>query len=122
MDNTIRETQALIRRRLAELNEERGRLEKALAALGEQDSPQSPPSPTRRSRRSSGKRAARGQREKQLLAEIKKNPGAPVAGMARAIGVPPQQLYPLTKRLAAAGKIERGESGWKPKTTVAAKN
>lgn len=61
------------------------------------------------------KRAARGEREAQLLESISGHPNHRVSEHAQAIGISAQQAYPLLKRLTAAGKIERTESGYRVK-------
>lgn len=56
-------------------------------------------------------RAARGQREKQLLASIKKHPNYRQADHAKAIGVGNSQVYGLVKKLSKKGKVKKSHDG-----------
>ena len=66
------------------------------------------------SRRRSGKttkRAPRGQREAQFLSYLEKHPGAKVSEAAKSMGVAPNQVYGLARRLHKAGKISKRRGG-----------
>lgn len=94
---------------MAEVGRERDELEKALASLtGRRSRPQSPS----RSRRSKGQRATRGQRQTEFLKAIGARPRAPMAEIAREMGVPPQQLYPIARRLKSDGLIAKRNGGY----------
>lgn len=106
---------------MADVTDERDRLHKALAALNGTAAKKVAPrrrrastegSKARAPRRRSDKRAPRGARQQQFLELLRKSPQLPLPQMAKTMGVPATQLYPLAKRLAAAGKIERAEPGY----------
>jgi transcriptional regulator with GAF, ATPase, and Fis domain len=99
--------------RLKDLREEERRLEQALKHLVGRDGAKpkkgrTKSSPTRARTR---KRAPRGQREKQLLASIKKHPDYKQADHAREIGVKPSQVYGLVNRLSKDGKVKKSKDG-----------
>lgn len=121
MSDTIERARGIIEDRIREIEAERARLEEALEGLGQ--SVKARPAATRRSaskrstpaRGSRSPRAPRGERERQLLKSIRKSPERRISDHARAVGVRPQQLYPLLRRLQSSGKIERTESGFRLK-------
>jgi len=43
---------------------------------------------------------------------VKKNPGVPVSGIAKDIGIAPQQLYPVARRLHENGQIRKRGKGY----------
>jgi sugar-specific transcriptional regulator TrmB len=108
----------LIRRRLTELADEERRLTRALEHL-------SPNSPSRQRHRrkatapraSAGaprgtKRAAPGERQRQLVTAIKEMPGARPNELADAIGVGSTQVYGMVRSLEAKGQIEKKGQGF----------
>jgi len=117
--NHVTAARQLIQSRLADLDVEVKRLERALASLGEGSRPRrrrpgrprkrvaavtSPPAkPKRRAprKRQAAKRAPRGQRREQLLAAIKANPGARPTDLAKAIGINPAQVHVLIAKARA---------------------
>lgn len=127
MPNTIDDARQLISSRLAELEAEATRLERALASLGEGSSsrPRHPArpnasssdtTPSARKRHSARKRkstrARRGQRRKQLLAAMKVSPGARPADFAKAIGIKPAQAHALIRKAKAEKLIVRQGKGY----------
>jgi hypothetical protein len=113
--DAVQKAKELLRSRLSELDAERSQLEHALRSLGSShgsSSSSSPGRPARTRRRSGGKRARRGQREEEFLAQIKDNPGAKISDIAGSIGVAPQQLYPIARRLSDSGKVTRKGEGF----------
>ena len=70
----------------------------------------------RRPRRRS--RAPRGEREKQLLKSIKAHPDYRVSEHAREVGVSPQQLYPLLRRLVDKNAIVKEDSRYTVKAST----
>lgn len=112
MSDAIASARALMERRLEEIAEEAGRLERALGHLR---SPRTSPG-DREPRRNSGKRAPRGQRAEQFMAFVKENPKAGGAEIARAIGAQPSQVYALAGRLEKLGKISKGNNGYRVKS------
>jgi type II secretory pathway component HofQ len=120
----------LIQSRLADLDAEAKRLERALAGLGEGRAPRSrrpgrprkraaaatsaPPKPKRslaRKRRAT-KRAPRGHRREQLLAAIKASPGARPSELARSIGVKSTQVHALIAKARAEKLIVKRGKGF----------
>jgi len=102
---TVARARALIESRLSELEAERTRLRGALAHL---DS-----TPTvRRAKRASGKRAGRGQRQAEFLDLLRSKPGSSMSELAREMGVQPQQLYAIARRLTASGAITKRDGSY----------
>jgi hypothetical protein len=110
LSDTIARARTLIQARLAELEAEAKKLERALASMGERIAPRRRPGrpkkaatapakakPRATHKRKSAKRAPRGQRREQLLAAIKAKPGARPSELASAIGVSSNQVHGLIK-------------------------
>lgn len=128
MPDVLDDARALIESRLAEIAAEAGRLERAVARLGEGSvrprrgvgRPAKPdasaPTPSRPKRspgkRRAPKRAKRGQRQEELLAAIKKMSGASPAELADAIAISQSQAYGLIRKAEAAGKIGKKGQGF----------
>lgn len=116
--DAVQQAKELLRSRLAEIEKERTQLEHALRSLGQSPStrrgPRAATSPGPRRRRSGGKRARRGQRESEFLAQVESNPGAKISEIAKTMGVAPQQLYPIARRLNESGKVTRKDEGFHP--------
>lgn len=94
---------ALIRRRLAELGDERLKLERTLAVLASSDRVGSPRSP------GSGRGPTRKQ---EVLAQVKASPSIRSAEIAAAIGISTNQVSNLLARLKREGALKReGRSG-----------
>ena len=111
----VEQAKELLRSRLSEIDKERVQLEHALSSLGSGRVKRVASKPGRRpgsKRRSGGKRARRGQREAEFLAQIKSSPGAKISEIAGTIGVAPQQLYPIARRLSDSGKVTRKGEGF----------
>jgi hypothetical protein len=111
----VQQAKELLEKRLAELDAERKQVQHALSSLGTGRA-RRPGSPSaRRSggrRRSGGKRARRGQREAEFLSQIRDHPGAKISEIAKSIGVAPQQLYPIARRLSDSGQVTRKGDGF----------
>ena len=127
MPDVLDEARKLIESRLAEIEAETNKLERAVASLGEgsvtprrgRGRPKKPgasatPSRPRRGpgKRRSPKRARRGQRQAELLAAIKKMSGASAAELADAIGIGSNQVYGLIRKAEADGQIEKKGQGF----------
>ena len=113
----VQQAKDLLEKRLAELDAERKQVQHALSSLGTR-AVHSGARATRRTggrRRSGGKRARRGQREAEFLGQIKDNPGAKISEIAKSIGVAPQQLYPIARRLTDSGQVTRKGDGFEAK-------
>jgi hypothetical protein len=122
MPTKLEQARDLLAKRLDELDGERAQLVTAIAQLDEaakgssssskpatrrSGSRRSGTSKTRTSRGTRRKRAPRGERENQLLSSIKSNPDYRVSDHARAVGVKPQQLYPILNRLSSEKRIAK---------------
>jgi len=95
----------LIERRLAELDEERGRLERALAGLDGGTERRGPSRPTRG--RGRPRRRRKGGRSAQVQKLIAANPGATVPDIAKSLRIKPPYLYTLLGKLAKEGVVQK---------------
>jgi hypothetical protein len=110
----------LIRERLAELGDEERRLERALEHLSANGDGRASEPRRRRStapRSSAGaprgaKRAAPGERQRQLVDAVRKMPGASVNELADAIGVGSTQVYGMVRSLESKGEIRKKAQGF----------
>jgi hypothetical protein len=117
--DSIDQARKLMLARLAELEEERKAIRGALDSL-EQSTDRSADGarPKHRRQRTTskrtgrGKRARRGERQVQFLKVVRKHPGEPISAIAREMGVKPQQLYPIARRLADSGAIAKHNGGY----------
>jgi hypothetical protein len=126
MPDPIADARNLIQSRLAEIDAETRRLERAVASLGEGSgrgrrrgrSPKataaSPsPKPKRRAaRQRKAARAARGERQAQLLEAIKANPSHGPAEHARTLGVASSQVHALLRKAQAEKLISKRGVGY----------
>jgi hypothetical protein len=127
--DAIADARSLIEARLAEIEAEASRLERAMASLGEENAPRrrgpgrtskstaldtAPSKPRRRSpsKRKAGRRAPRGRRRDELLAAIKTTPGARPSELAEAIGVNPPQVHALIAKARAEKLIVKKGRGY----------
>lgn len=116
--NSIDKAKELMEARLVELEEERAKIKNALAVLGKQNGVAPSKHRVRRTRRTV-KRAGRGARQVQFLNVITKHPGEPIGEIARRMGVRPQQVYPIARRLSDRGAIAKLNGGYEAKKNVA---
>jgi biotin operon repressor len=111
------EIRNLLETRLADIDTEAGRLQQALEALGSDGSHGRrsgsgeglPPKPTRRNK---GKRAARGERQRQLVEAIGKMSGASPSELADAIHVSSTQVHTMIRSLQDKGRIKKKGQGF----------
>jgi predicted Rossmann fold nucleotide-binding protein DprA/Smf involved in DNA uptake len=118
----IQEARTAIARRIKELRDEEKRLTRALEALADLDGKKPAagkrvrggrePRVDRRKPTRGRKRAPRGQRQAEFLTAVRKTPEQPVAQIAREMGVQPQQLYAIARKLRADGKVKRRGRGY----------
>jgi hypothetical protein len=118
MSETTEQVRALVHSRLEEIRSEAESLERALKALASDSengrratARPGRPDPARRKPRPS-RRAARGERQVQLLAALEKAPGATAAELAGAIGVASSQAHVLIAKAKAQKLIVRSGSGY----------
>jgi predicted HTH transcriptional regulator len=117
MSETTEQVRALLHSRLEEIHAEAERLKRALESLtGAPANGRSFASLRGVSRtadhRPRGRRAARGERQAQLLAMLERSPGATSAELARAIGVAHSQASVLVAKAKSQGLIVRQGSGY----------
>ena len=104
MDAT-EQAREIIEKQLAKLNDERQRIESALSHLvGSSREPQKPRAKRRRKR--AGK-AAPGQRQREVLADVQANPGTKASEVAKRVGIPAPQVHGVVKGLVASKAIRK---------------
>lgn len=106
----IDEIRLLLERRLVEIADESRQLERAIKVLGGRTLGRRPAEtrkPPKDSRRPTTKRAAPGERQRQLIAAIKKMPGATTVELAGSIGVADTQAYGMVRSLEEKGQIKK---------------
>jgi hypothetical protein len=121
-NNVLDEASTLIQKRLAELDDERKRLERALADLGGSGkkatgrrpgrprgtatasaaTAASPAAPRRRRRRRSG-----GTRADQAVSLVEKNPGISASEIAKSMKIKPNYLYRVLGDLEKEGRVKK---------------
>ncbi len=117
MPDTIDTARKFIEEQLAKLEEEAKKLREALASLGGRDG-----KPAEALAPEAQKRAKPGQREKQLLNSVSKHPDYKPSEHAKAIGVSPNQVYSLARKLQKEGKLTKTAKGtYKVKAPAASK-
>ena len=114
MPDMLDQARKAIEARLHELEDEARHLRDALGSL-DHHRLRGRRRPTA-TKRSTARRAPRGQRQKQFLAAVKKNPGTPVSEIAKEMGVAPSQLYPVARRLRQKGEIRKRGKGYAVKS------
>lgn len=120
------EIRDLIESRLSEIDDEAGRLQRALDQLTPRRRPGRPAGsaprrgskapgrpPAKLPRRPKAKRAARGERQRQLVDAIKKMPGASPNELADAIKVGSTQAHRMIRSLEGKGEIKKKGQGFK---------
>lgn len=123
--NTLDKARSLIEDRLQELNEERTRLERALADLkGTRRGPGRPRGGSGNGRRrsasagsgtQSGKRRRRrrgGTRAEQALKHIQENPGIRASEIATKMNIKPNYVYRVMSELQSDGKVTKDGRGY----------
>jgi sugar-specific transcriptional regulator TrmB len=124
--NVLDEARELVQKRLADLDEERKRLERALAELGggskparrgpgrprssgsAKSTPTSSATPRRRRRRKGGTRAD------QAVDLITKNPGISASDVAKTMKIKPNYLYRVLGDLEKEGRVKKDGRNYHP--------
>lgn len=107
------EARDLVKKRLAELDDERRRLERALADLGGQAAARRPGRPPSagaapKKTRSSRRRRRRGStRADQAVALVEKNPGITASEIAKSMKIKPNYLYRVLSELEQEGRVKK---------------
>jgi transposase-like protein len=114
--NVLDEARALVKKRLAELDDERKRLERALADLGgatpsrrpgrprgtaSTATAAAPAAPRRRRRRRGGTRAD------QAVSLVEQNPGINASDIAKQMKIKPNYLYRVLGDLEKEGRVKK---------------
>ncbi len=120
--NVLDEALDLVKRRLAELDEERKRLERALAELGGTIAHRRPGRP-RGSGRGPGRppkaaprkrRRRSGTRADQAVALVEKNPGISASEIAKQMKIKPNYLYRVLGELEKEGRVTKKGRAYHP--------
>jgi hypothetical protein len=106
------EAQDLIENRLEEIDREAARLRRALAHLDPSASKRRQVRPQSTRRRTGKKRAARGEREKQLLDTIEKMPGASPNELADTMEIVAPQVHGLLRKAESKKMIVKKGQGF----------
>lgn len=113
--NVLDEARSLVKKRLAELDDERKRLERALADLGGEiaarrpgrprgttaSTSAAPAAPRRRRRRRGGTRAD------QAVKLVEQNPGINASDIAKQMKIKPNYLYRVLGDLEKEGRVKK---------------
>lgn len=116
--NVVEEARQLVQRRLADLDEERNRLERALAELGGKAARRSPGRPKGKGKpakaRATGGRAAPkrrkrrgGTRADQAVKLIESQPGISASDVATTMKIKPNYLYRVLGDLEKEGRVKK---------------
>ena len=110
--NVLQETRAFLEGRLAELNDERRKLERALSALTDGRSGRRGPGRPRGSAGGSGtsrrrRRRRGGTRGDQAVKLVKGNPGMTASDIARQMKIKPNYLYRVMSELEKEGRVKK---------------
>jgi hypothetical protein len=107
--DTVDQARALLERRLKELDDERRKVQSALAGLGRRRAPGRPRGSRRQRRRRSGGRAD------QAVKIIGDNPGITVAELGKRMRLKaPNYLYRVLPGLEKEGRIRKKGRGYHP--------
>lgn len=107
MSATTERLRELLTTRLAEIDEERGRVERAIEALGTIGNP-ARARPKRRHRHAEGNRAD------QAVELIHKSPGTTASDIAKAMKIKPNYLYRVLGNLEKAGRVKKKGRSYYP--------
>lgn len=117
--NVLDEALDLVKKRLAELDEERKRLERALSELGGKVTRRGPGRPPGSGRRGPGRppkaasaprkrrRRRGGTRADQAVALVEKSPGISASDIAKAMKIKPNYLYRVLGELEKEGRVKK---------------
>ena len=124
--NVVDEALDLVKKRLAELDEERRRLERALAELGgtiRRGRPGRPPGsgrgPGRPPKAAAGRAPRRRRRRSGTLADqsvvlVEKNPGISASDIAKQMSIKPNYLYRVLGELEKEGRVTKKGRAYHP--------
>ena len=122
--HVLDEARDLVKKRLDELDDERKRLERALAELGGKAAgrvgrpPGRPPGSGRKASKKGGARRGRrrrsGTRADQAVALVESNPGISAAEIAKAMKIKPNYLYRVLGDLEKEGRVKKKGRQYSP--------
>jgi predicted HTH transcriptional regulator len=103
------EARDLVKKRLAELDDERKRLERALVELGGRVVSRRPGRPrgSKAPKKAASRRRRGGTRSDQAVALIKKNPGITASEIAKSMKIKPNYLYRVLGDLEKQKKVKK---------------
>jgi hypothetical protein len=110
----IDEAHKLLSDRLVAIDDEKQRLERALAHLGGDARVARPEGTTQpATRRSGGRRqiAKRGQRAEEIVADVAANEGTKSSEIAKRLPIAPSQVFALVKKLRDEGRVVDAKDG-----------
>lgn len=122
--NVLNEAREMVERRIAELDDERKRLERALAELGGKITRRGPGRPRGSGRRGPGRppkaatatagrkpgrrrRRRGGTRADQAVSLVEKNPGITASEIAKSMKIKPNYLYRVLSELEGEGRVSK---------------
>lgn len=115
--NVLDEARGLVQKRLADLDEERKRLERALAELGGKVTRRAPGRPRGSKKSASTSKAAAtprrrrkrrgGTRADQAVGLIEKNPGISASDVAKQMKIKPNYLYRVLGDMEKEGRVKK---------------
>jgi transposase-like protein len=112
--NALDEARDLVKKRLAELDDERRRLERALAELGGKVIGRRPGRPRGSASKASAPKATRSRRSRrggtradQAVELIKKNPGITASDIAKSMKIKPNYLYRVLSDLEKQKRVKK---------------
>lgn len=111
--NVLKEARSLVEKRLRELDQERARLERALADLtGGKVGRRRPGRPSGSGRTSRKRRG--GTRSDQAVKLVKSNPGITASEIAKGLKIKPNYLYRVMGELEKEGQVSKKGRGYHP--------
>ena len=113
------EARDLVKKRLAELDDERRRLERALAELGEKAAggrrgPGRPRGSGRRKQGTTRRRRRSGTRADQAVKLVESNPGISASEIAKKMKIKPNYLYRVLGELEKEGRVKKKGRQYQP--------
>lgn len=120
--NVLNEAREMVQKRLAELDDERKRLERALAELGGKVTRRGPGRPPGSGRRGPGRppkaaaatgkpvrrrRRRGGTRADQAVSLVEKSPGISASEIAKSMKIKPNYLYRVLSELEGEGRVTK---------------
>lgn len=124
--NVLNEAREMVQKRLAELDEERKRLERALAELGGKVTRRGPGRPRGAARRGPGRprkaapagrkprRRRSGTRADQAVKLVQRNPGITASDIAKSMKIKPNYLYRVLGELEQEGRVTKKGRAYHP--------